>query len=338
MQAKTNGAKEYTKARQDIYLTETEDAPTSIIVNGLEGEPGSIWVWAVTQNHYESTKPFALIEQAGDYSVFRNAQTDDLTLCGENYLSGNTGENPEYVYWSGGMDVTFKKIDSFGRPQAGATFTLYTNSACTTAYEQKGQPVTATSTGLNASVTFEKLSSGIYYMKETGLPNGYVNAYGETANVYVVLVGETALGNTVVSELTEEDIQKQTGTGEDRKRYAIFLLNDEKAVKVPDIARFGVMNISTKTQETILTKTDGEEPIADMVFDLIRFDRTVIATNCKSGKRGAFWIGSLPYGIYYLHEKNVGDKYAHLDTNDNWFVLTVNDTGITSIRLSSALD
>ena len=56
------------------------------------------------------------------------------------------------------------------------------------------------------------------------------------------------------------------------------------------------------------------------------------------GKRGAFWIGSLPYGIYYLHEKNVGDKYAHLDTNDNWFVLTVNDTGITSIRLSSALD
>ena len=340
MPAKTNGAKEYTKARQDIYLTETEDAPTCIIVNGLEGESGSIWVWAVTQNHYESTKPFAIIEQAGDYSVFRNAQTDDLTLCGDTYLSGNTGENPDYVYWSGGMDVVFKKIDGFGKPQAGAVFTLYTDLACTTAYEQKGKPVTAESKKetTDATVTFENLSSGIYYMKETGVPNGYVNAYDEEANIYVVLVGESSFSDTIVSELTEEDIQKQTGTGEDKKRYAIFLVNDEKAVKVPDIARFGVMNISKNTQETILTKTDGEEPIPDMIFDLIRYDRTVIEENCKSGKRGAFWIGSLPYGIYYLHEKNVGDQYAHLPEGDNWFELTVDENGIESKRMNKMLD
>ena len=50
---------------------------------------------------------------------------------------------------------------------------------------------------------------------------------------------------------------------------------------------------------------------------------------------GVFWIGTLPYGTYYVHEKSVPAGYASLSTNDNWFILTVDENG-TGYRMADS--
>jgi hypothetical protein len=51
--AQTNGGKAYSKARQDIYIAESQDDPASVVLTGnLNVDAGAIWIWAKTENHY----------------------------------------------------------------------------------------------------------------------------------------------------------------------------------------------------------------------------------------------------------------------------------------------
>lgn len=328
--AKLNGGKAYERARQDIYLAEGGETPASIVLTGnMSGDAGGIWVWAESENHYVTMKPFATV-QAGKsvdgatYAMFRNARSDDVTLCGgDTYLSGSAGEVAGLVYWSGGFDVQFNKIDGFGTPQSGATFTLYTDAACANPLAKGGEAATATSDASGA-VLFEQVPGGIYYMKETRVPAGYVNA-----NTYVVLVGATALqgaGTGVLAGLAQSDIAAQVGTGNDAKDAAVFLYANGRATATPNIEQYGLMNISATERKVILKKVNGSfEPLEGARFDILRYDRTVVASDTVSYANGAFWIGNLPYGTYYLHETGYPT-----DTPRNWwFTLTVDAAGAT---------
>lgn len=131
-----NGKSNYTVARQDIYLAEDSgDEPATLHVKSdLTGtradNEGSIWVWAEKKAHYEMRMPFARMDEPLSEAVgklFRNAQTNELTLCSDAYLYGVPGtfSSDPYVYWSGGVDIYLKKVDGYGDPLAGATFALY---------------------------------------------------------------------------------------------------------------------------------------------------------------------------------------------------------------------
>ena len=344
--AQTNGGKAYSKARQDIYIAESQDDPASVVLTGnLNVDAGAIWIWAETKNHYAMMKPFATIASgtinSATYAAFRNAQPDSLTNCGEdNYLSGSSGENAMFVYWAGGFDVSFKKIDGFGTAMSGATFMLYTNPACTEALKQGGADAVAVSADGTATykdkagatldagtVLFEQIPGGVYYMKETVTPDGYINALTKDAsgnpvsNVYIVLVGDAALqgaGTAVLADITQEQITAQTGTGADKKDAAIFLIDPTtgKAVATPDIARHGIMNILAAERKVILRKVNGSfAPLPNKSFTIYRYDGTIAATGTSTDS-GVIWIGKLPYG-----------KYTLLEDNGASFTLTVgNDT------------
>lgn len=146
------------KVRQDIYTTETDDNPASIVISGnLTGADGSIWIWADSNKHNQTMTPFAKIDTtkltvpndetdradfAEMFKVFRNALPDDangnpLTQTPP-YLYGvlKTGDD-QYVYWygaEGSAHVMLVKVQQSGasyKALSGKTFTVYTDSSMT---------------------------------------------------------------------------------------------------------------------------------------------------------------------------------------------------------------
>lgn len=368
--ARTNGGKTYGVEHQDIFLEESAGDPASLVLkSNLTGNDGSIWIWANNSNRYAMASPFAKIDFAGEvtddtYRIFRNAQIDTRTFVSDGkYLTGDEKrEKDGFVHWTGGFDVYFEKIDGFGTALAGATFTLYTDAACTTAFQRNGAPVTAISADGTAAyqnaasqtlpegtVLLAKLPAGVYYMKETTPPNGYVNSLPDASgasvpNVYVILLGEAELAKYADYGLSADAITAQTAMYQTKFSaynvkgdYAIFLLDGDSqsatygnALTVPSVAEFGVMNISVYDREVILKKCeDSFEPLPGAQFDILRYDLTTVATETVSGDAGVFWVSDLPYGTYYLHETLVPNGFDKLASNDNWYRISVTETGVT---------
>ena len=119
----SNGQEPYTSARQDIFIAghKGEDAPSLVVDGALEVGPGSIWVWASDEPHYEMLGQFAVFADGAregmtadalsqTFAAFRNAQPDSATGCGGSYLTGQAGNNPVNLYWTGGFDLAFLKV------------------------------------------------------------------------------------------------------------------------------------------------------------------------------------------------------------------------------------
>ena len=67
---------------------------------------------------------------------------------------------------------------------------------------------------------------------------------------------------------------------------------------------------------------------------------TTSLSGLDSKASGVFWIGTLPYGVYYLHETTVPSGYTgagtyNADTNPNagrWFFMVVGDDTVAGSR------
>ena len=371
--AQKNGGKTYHPEHQDIYLEESVGDPGSLVLTGnLTGAPGSIWVWADGAERYGMAAPFARVDFGGDiamstYKIFRNAQTDFRTCVSDNeYLTGDEKrEKDGFIHWTGGYDVYFVKRDGFGERLPGAVFTLYTDAACSTPFDRNGTVTAASADGTSAfqnaahqtlptgTVLFDKLPAGVYYMKETVSPEGYVNALPDSTgtpvpNRYVLLVGKAKLeewdddfGLGAVEQAEQyAAAERFADYGVKRDSYAIFLLDGDsasasfgKALANPDIAVRGVMNVSRTRRRAILKKIDSAyNTLEGAEFDILRYDRTLLA-HVASNRSGVFWTEYLPFGTYYVHET--------LDSLGNavslWYTVSVSDTGV-SCSLQSATE
>lgn len=116
----------------------------------------------------------------------------------------------------------------------------------------------------------------------------------------------------------------------------------DKGAGTATIDLFTAMNLSPLQRKVILKKVDGSNtPLNGAVFTVLYADKKTpvrvedgtdasgkpkydILKDKESGTAGAFWIGKLPYGTYYLNET----KNASGQDVDLWFTLTVNETGV----------
>ena len=431
-----NGQKTYSKVRQDIFIAGYEtagSAATSLVVSGaLNNAAGSIWVWAEQQEHYQMLKQFAVFENAGvktgmnetalarTLAAFRNAQDDVTTGCGGDYLTGQEGDDinsKKCIYWTGGFDFAFRKIDGDGNALPGATFTLYMSAKDSNnndvpaklvgsnyvpadatdtlaAYKQSrsgaSEKVDATATsgsgtatnsnaGKNADnavtikvttdggttvnpvdvygdglVVFEKIPPGVYFLKETTSPTVDGKTYAAVEEMYkidlnpkgyytIYVAGRDASGNpvwTAPGPAPAPTTQFVMGTD---GKYTY----DNTSTSTNTVDIYTVMNVvEGKSSRVILRKVNADNvPLSGARFKVYRADMTEIKNAdyksdgyYESLASGVFFIGDLPYGTYYLHETYVPSGYEKLTTtNDNWFILTVNENGAGKLTSTNTI-
>ena len=352
-----NGGTDYTSTRQDIYLKGTGEPLTSLVLKGslTNIENGSIWVWAQDGdpdgvNHYVMLNQFAVLDRNvtlsdETYEKFRNARADSDTGCGGDYLTGQRGDDMggrACIYWSGGFDVFFQKVNGYGEPLSDAVFTVYKeyNSSSgalsdplnmvfterkTDGTYQTVKGNTATSgdedvwyTVKNGGSTETKhLTDGevllgkvppnkegehYYYMKETGNPSS--TTYRDNTNVYRLKVtAPTAQNPNAV--LTMWVRTGEAGAADEWTLMEKFGTGDS--------ARYRVLNefAEPKDRQVILRKVErgNYKALEGAHFRIFRPDLIEVTEGQPTGKTyyeslasGVYFVGDLPEGRYYLLE------------------------------------
>ncbi|MBR0281635.1 MAG: hypothetical protein IJQ81_08590, partial [Oscillibacter sp.] len=289
----TNGSS-INYVRQDLYLAEYagKHAESIHVAGELTGD--TIWVWPEQSPHRLHDEQFATTElsvSSASLGKFRNALADTETGCsyGE-YLAGMRLADKEEtdVYWNKVYNISFNKKDNKGEAVAGAEFTLYTDSACSTkflsAVSADGEEDTNVEGELlnKGVVDFTAVPIGVYYMRETIVPESF-----RAEDIpYLVLVGSPSLApnenNTALwhnggpLDVYNAATLVLRYTMDSGKYFGIFPVENGKATLRGNIAspNMGIINIRNnydisfmKTDTDMKTDTEGK-PLQDAEFTI----------------------------------------------------------------------
>ena len=264
----------------------------------------------------------------------------DTDVSGSGTISTDLSE-VTFTNTRNGKDVVFRKVDGSGEKGIqDAVFTLYSDSWCREEDKEDGFVVTSDNEGY---INFDMVPQGVHYMKETAVPEDDTGnpQYVLSSNKYIVLVGDDVWDKVLSGTLDNvapgilDNVTPPAGD------VAIFRLDEEtgKAQPTPDINSSGrIMNISTQDSRVILRKIgetgNGDyESLEGVAFEILRWDKTLVASG-TSQSNGVFWVGSLPHGTYYLHEKKETIPPGYKSGDDgNWFRFTVDASGASTPEL-----
>lgn len=289
-------------------------AETSAKTEGGAAADLGVYTTAVSVTYSSDSTPYGgaySYEQALKTCLFTSVPARNLTLTFINGL---------------GVAVYFKKTDGFGNGLGGAEFTLYKSyegalnksPADVVSLTVGDAPATAVNSALAASGTVNigdvnfKAPVGTWYIRETLSPDS--TKYTENTGIYRIVI--TGNDNIAIRRMLNATTSDPAG---------------------PDIANYGIMNISLASRRAVLKKTDNSfAPLSGAAFDILRCDYTAVARDQVSGNGGAVWIGELPYGKYYLHETGYPAGVVQNGADGWWYTLTVDASGVSCSGRSPA--
>ena len=182
-------------------------------------------------------------------------------------------------------------------------------------------------------VVFEKIPPGVYFIKETTpltvTVGSKTTTYIPVEDMYMV-----DLNGKGYYSITKVEVDKTANTYTNKGAASTETLSfgtGEDAYTV-DVAL--AINVDARTRKVILKKVDGTNtPLKDKYFTVKYADKqTVVKVDgvplekLKSGVGGAFWIGKLPFGTYYMEEF---DSDAATATITKYFKFKVDENGVS---------
>ena len=173
-------------------------------------------------------------------------------------------------------------------------------------------------------------------MKETAVPAGYEGNTDEKTVVYRMTIdddGAMLLERKLATEA--EALYKEVPKVETRAAEPAT----ETTPAVPAEYEYRVMNASANSRKVILKKTDTDSvPLQGARFKVLRADLTEIVNGdyteadgdmgyYASQTNGVYFIDTLPFGKYYIHEIYKGGGTANV-----WYTLTVGPDTVPGSR------
>ena len=222
-------------------------------------------------------------------------------------------------------NVLLIKTNTVGDVLSGCTFDLYKDVNCT-------QKIRTGTTDENGQIRFERLPTGTFYIKETGVQNGYL--VDSTVQQVVVRGGETTEINFKNAEPTGEIILTKTDieTG-NSNRIDETSHHGDASIKGAVYTLYANEDIYNKTKSVKYFSKDEE--IGTYTFDEYGKAITNITNKNTSANLSAEGssIKGLPMGNFYSKESTVPEGYTQ-DTTTYTYNLSYQgaDTSVITIE------
>ena len=181
-------------------------------------------------------------------------------------------------------------------------------------------------------VVFEKIPPGVYFIKETTpltvTVEGKTTTYVPVEDMYMIDLNPKGYYTITKVEVGEDTDKNPTYTNKGPAPTETLSFGTDTV----DVAL--AINVDARTRKVILKKVDGTNtPLKDKYFTVKYADKqTVVKVDgvplekLKSGVGGAFWIGKLPFGTYYMEEF---DSDAATAAITKYFKFKVDENGVS---------
>ena len=226
-------------------------------------------------------------------------------------------------------NVLLVKTNTVGDVLGGCTFDLYRDSACT-------QKMRTGTSDENGQIRFDRLPTGTFYIKETGVPEGYL--LDSTVQQVVVKGGETTEVNFKNNEptgeitLTKTDIETGNSNRIDGTSH-----HGDATLKGAIYTLYANEDIYNKTGSVKYFSKDEE--IGTFTFDKYGRATTNITNNSTSANLSSndTTLKGLPMGNYYARETAVPEGYTQ-DTATYTYNLSYQDANTSVITTEGTVN